>query len=154
MGWGFKGPFDFVAKDGRVTHLPTVSPSRVDRPFAEDVRQTIIPCDVTCLFMQSNLSEADVLSNDGLFSQPLLNLHQRFGYKSSLVLQQIVTDGLFTDAGMACLAHGVDPVCLDRGTAQGSGFRRCYTCPAIEGRAVAALGQELFDSQIAEGSRS
>ena len=153
-GWVFTGPLFLITKAGRALHLPTVCPARVAKLFAFDLKQTIIHRDITRLHVRSHTDNARNLFEHGLFFQPLLNMYKRLDSFSASMLQNIVCNGIFTNTDLLSLGYDVSPDCPSCGLAHDTIFHRCYSCPAIEQRAVLALGQPLFDKIIAEGSDS
>ena len=152
-GWSFLGPFLLSTREGGKVDMRVTCPRKIVQLFRNDL------CDVISLRtvqrkVKANPDAPPELHNilsEGLLLKPLTDMAKHLNAGDRQTLIAIVTDGIFTNSDLMWMGYDIDPVCRDCNNAVDSAFHRCSSCPNIEVRARLALGDELFDSLIAQG---
>ena len=156
-GWTFQGPFAFIDKGGRVVHIPTECPARIEAAFKKDLMETIAHRDIVRLNYRHPCAQSAALVDRGIFLHPLTCLYNKLSTTNVIAantLSSIVAGGIFTNTDLVDYGYDIDPVCTQCLSGLDTIFHRCYSCPKIEARARLALGPRLYDKIIAEGDKS
>ena len=153
-GWRFVSPFQFVTKYGLEIHVPTTSPSRICSMFKADLLETIARRDIVGIHMRRDTPESRLLMDNGVFWQPLRTVYNHLSKERRITLQNIVTNGIWTNTDLADAGYSIDPICTSCNSGLDTIFHRCFTCISVEQRAKLALGDDLFNKVIGLGEDS
>ena len=147
-------PFVLSRGDKGDVHLLWNCPKKVTALFKHDLVEEISMRPVRKLHGTKPTLETSECLRNGIFLQPLIEMYRGANARDKQTLLAVVTDGVFTDFDLFCLGYDVDPSCKACGASHDTIFHRCYTCPAVEGRAKIALGAALFNDILEKGEHS
>lgn len=153
-GWNFVSPFEVSRGEEGDVHLLWNCPKKVTALFKNDLVKAIAMRPIHKMHSDRPTLETDACSRNGIFLQPLVEMYKKVSARDKQTLLAIVTDGMFADFDLFCLGYNIDPSCKLCGASHDTIYHRCCSCPAVEGRARVALGEELFNDILAKGEDS
>ena len=153
-GWTVITPLLWQSRDAIEYNLTTTCPSRIANAFVSDLNDIIIHRAIVRLHMKYDSAATRELLDHGTFFKPLLDVANSMNAYDRRTLQAIVSNGIFTDNDLYSYGYEISPLRGDCGVSADTVYHRWFACPHVNEKARDALGTQLFNSILAEGSSS